>query len=118
MLLAKFWGSLFMILGLLSIGAKFLGRVIRYTENRSITVTTGYVTFLLGIGTVILHNLWVRDWRIVITILGWVTLIKGIMKIGFPGHINKQAQMFKAHQRIWGLMIFLLGVWLFWLGMA
>jgi len=79
--LAKFWGSLFMILGLLSIGAKLLGRIIEYTEDKTITISTGYITFLLGLVTVVLHNLWVADWRLAITILGWTTLIKGIMKI-------------------------------------
>lgn len=112
---AKFWGSLFMILGLLSVGAKFLGRIIEYTEDKTITISTGYITFLLGLVTVILHNIWVADWRVAITILGWATLIKGILKIGFPGHINKQAQMFKGQQEFWGAVIFLLGTWFFWM---
>ncbi|MDP2873922.1 MAG: hypothetical protein Q8N84_01330 [bacterium] len=112
---AKFWGSLFMILGLMSIGAKFLGRVIKYTEDKTITVSTGYITFLLGLVTVILHNIWVTDWRVAITILGWVTLLKGITKIGFPEHVHKQAQMFKSQQALWGFVIFLLGAGLFWM---
>jgi hypothetical protein len=112
---ARFWGSLFIILGLSSIGAKFLGRVIQYTEDKSITVSTGYITFLLGLVTVILHNLWVTDWRVAITILGWVTLFKGMTKIGFPEHVHKQAQMFKGQQTFWGFIIFLMGAWLFWM---
>ncbi len=115
---AKFWGSLIMILGLLSLGARFLGRVIDYTEDKTITISTGYITFLLGLVTVILHNIWVLDWRIAITALGWATLLKGIMKIGFPGHINKKAQMFKSGQLLWGAVIFLMGAWLFWMGFS
>lgn len=114
---ARFWGSLFISLGLLSLGAKFLGRVIRYTEDRTITVATGYITFLLGLVTVILHNIWVADWRVAITILGWVTLFKGIMKIGFPDHVNAQAQRFAAQQNVWAGIILLLGAWLFWMGL-
>lgn len=114
--LARFWGSLFIILGLSSLGAKFLGRVIQYTDDKTITVSTGYITFLLGLVTVILNNIWVFDWRIVITILGWTTLIKGILKIGFPEHVHKQAQMFKNKQSLWAVIIFLFGAWLFWMG--
>jgi len=113
--LAKFWGSLFMILGALSVGARFLGRVIKMTEDKTITVSTGYITFLLGLVTVVLHNIWVMDWRIAITILGWATLFKGITKIGFPEHVNKRAQAFKGMQALWGGIIFLLGAWLFWM---
>lgn len=106
-----------MILGLQSVGAKFLGSVIKMTEDRTITVSTGYITFLLGLVTVILHNIWVADWRIAITILGWVTLLKGITKIGFPEHVHKQAQMFKSQQTFWGFVIFLLGAWFFWMSL-
>lgn len=114
--LAEFWGSLFMILGALSVGAKLLGHIIEYTEEHAITVSTGYITFLLGLATVVAHNIWVLDWRIVITLLGWGTLFKGIMKIAFPTHINKRAQLFKRHAELWGMVIFLLGAGIFWIG--
>ncbi|MFA6077673.1 MAG: hypothetical protein WC724_01490 [Candidatus Paceibacterota bacterium] len=114
--LAKFWGSLFMVLGGLSIGAKFLGRVIEYTEDKSVTISTGYITFLLGLATVVAHSVWVNDWRLVITLLGWTTLLKGVMKIGFPEHINKKAQMFRGQSALWGAVIFIFGTWLFWMG--
>jgi len=113
--LAKFWGSLFMILGLLSITAKLLGRIIEYTEDKTITISTGYITFLLGLITVTLHNIWVADWRVTVTILGWVTLLKGIEKIGFPDRVNRKAQLFKKRQVLWGGVIFLIGVWFFWM---
>ena len=116
--LARFWGSLFIILGLGSVLAKLLGRIIQYTEDKTITVSTGYITFLLGLATVVAHNLWVADLRVAITILGWVTLLKGIEKIAFPGRINKAAQMFKGGQTFWGFIIFLIGVFYFWISLS
>lgn len=115
MYLAKFWGSLFMILGLASIGAKLLGRIIEYTEDKTITISTGYITFLLGLITVTLHNIWVFDWRIAVTILGWTTLLKGVEKIAFPNRVNKIAKKFKGGQKFWGFVIFLIGVFYFWI---
>lgn len=113
--LARFWGSLFMILGLQSVFVNLLGRTIKMTEERAITVSTGYITFLLGLATVILHNIWVPNWTVAITILGWTTLLKGITKIGFPEHVHKQAQMFGSIDKFWGFVIFLMGAWLFWM---
>lgn len=113
--LARFWGSLFLILGLSSIGAKLLGRVIQYTEDRTITVSTGYITFLLGLATVVAHNLWVADWRLAVTVLGWITLIKGMEKIAFPDRVNKKAQLFKGGQTFWGFVILLIGAAYFWM---
>lgn len=111
--LARFWGSLFMILGGSTIIAGFLGRVIKYTQDKTITISTGYITFLLGLATVVAHNIWVLDWRISITLLGWITLFKGYAKVVFPEHVHKKAQMFKKYQWIWGLVIFLIGLWFF-----
>lgn len=113
--LARFWGSLFMILGALSVGAKLLGRVIQYTEDKTITVSTGYITFLLGLATVVAHNVWVLDIRVAVTILGWVTLLKGMEKIAFPDRVNKKAQLFKGRQTLWGSVIFLIGAFYFWI---
>jgi hypothetical protein len=113
--LARFWGSLFVILGLSSVGAKLLGRIIEYTEDKTITISTGYITFLLGLATVVAHNLWVADWRVTVTILGWITLLKGMEKIAFPDRVNKKAQMFKGGQTLWGFVIFLIGAVYFWM---
>lgn len=107
-----------MLLGGLSIGAKLLKRTIEYTEDRAVTVSTGYVTMLLGLVTVILHNVWVWDWPVVITILGWGTLLKGIEKVGFPDRVNRKAQAFKYHTVFWGVVTFLLGAFIFWIGLS
>jgi hypothetical protein len=113
--LARFWGSLFIILGLGSISVKLLGRVIQYTEDKTITISTGYITFLLGLITVTLHNTWTTDWRLMITILGWATLLKGIEKIMFPNRVNKIAKKFEGKQTLWGFVILLIGVLYFWI---
>lgn len=112
--LARFWGGLFILLGLYSIFTKLLGRVIQYTEDKTITISTGYITLLLGLATVAAHNLWVKDWRITITLIGWTTLLKGIEKVIFPGRVNKIAKKFERLQRFWGLIILLIGVWFLW----
>ena len=91
---------------------RYLGKVIEMTEDRAFVISTGYVTLLMGLVTVILHNVWVANWKVVITILGWSTLIKGIMKIGFPEHIHKQAQRFKKKQMVSTIILIILGVWL------
>jgi len=113
--LARFLGSFFLIFGLLFIITRQLGRTIEMTENKAFVISTGYISLLLGLATVVLHNIWVADWRVVITILGWSTLIKGILKIGFPEFIHKQAQHFKANQIIEAIMLLVLGGWLFWI---
>ena len=103
-----------MIFGSLFIITNQLGKTIEMTDDKAFVISTGYITLLMGLVTVILHNVLVADWRIVITILGWSTLIKGIMKIGFPETIHKQAQRFKKKQLFSAAFLIFLGAWLFW----
>lgn len=111
---ARLWGSFYLIFGILFIIARQLGRTIDMTDDKAFVISTGYTSFFLGLVTVILHNVWVPDWRVVITILGWSTLIKGVQKIGFPNFINKQAQRFKKNQLLSAAFMIVLGGWLFW----
>jgi len=115
---AQLWGGFFVVFGLLFIITKQLGKTIEMTDDKAFVISTGYITFIMGLVTVILHNLWVADWRLVITILGWSTLIKGIMKIGFPELIHKQAQRFKVKQSLSAVFLLLLGVWLLLMGFS
>lgn len=110
--LARFLGSFYLIFGLLFIVTRQLGKTIEMTDDKAFVISTGYITLLMGLITVILHNLWVPDWRVVITLLGWSTLIKGIMKVGFPEQINKQSQRFMKKQAVSTIVMMLLGAWL------
>ena len=112
---ARLWGSFFIIFGLLFIITRQLGKTIEMTNDKAFVISTGYITLLMGLVTAILHNIWVADWRVAITILGWSTLIKGIGKVGFPEQIHKQAQRFKKKQIISALIMLLLGAWLLWM---
>lgn len=103
-----------MIFGCLFIITGQLGKTIEMTDDKKFVISTGYITLLMGLVTVILHNVWVFDWRVVIAILGWSTLIKGIMKIGFPEVIHQQAQRFKTKQMFSAAFMIFLGAWLLW----
>lgn len=109
---ARLWGSYFIIFGLLFIITRQLGKTIEMTEDKAFVISTGYITLIMGLVTAILHNVWVADWRVVVTLLGWSTVIKGIQKIGFPEHIHKQAQMFKKKQWLSAVFLIILGAWL------
>jgi len=111
---ARLWGGFFIIFGSLFIISRQLGKTIEMTDDKAFVISTGYITMLMGLVTVILHNIWVADWRILITILGWSTLIKGIGKIGFPEQIHKQAQRFKKKQWLSSAIIILMGTFLLW----
>ncbi|NRP74894.1 hypothetical protein ILFOPFJJ_05817 [Ensifer psoraleae] len=45
---------------------------------------SGFLSLLAGLAIVNLHNTWRLDWRVIITVLGWLMTIGGIMRIVLP----------------------------------
>lgn len=83
---ALFWGWLTVIVTLMFfIRPKALHDVKHLiVEDRSFGLTYGYLSLFLGLASVLLHNDWVLNWHVLITIFGWLALIKGILVIAWP----------------------------------
>jgi hypothetical protein len=84
--LAKLIGPLSLVLGF---GALFNRDVVRavlheFINNRAILFLAGLITFPAGLAIVLTHNVWVADWPVVITIVGWLTAFSGAIRIVAP----------------------------------
>ena len=44
----------------------------------------GFLSFVAGLAVVRVHNYWARNWAVLITILGWIALIGGLIRMLFP----------------------------------
>ncbi len=53
-------------------------------SNAGLTYLAGFITVIIGLLIVIYHNRWAKNWTVLITILGWLALLKGIFLIAFP----------------------------------
>jgi hypothetical protein len=49
----------------------------------------GIFDLLLGLVLVVIHNLWVMDWRVIITLIGWISVVRGIVRMLFTPFIIK-----------------------------
>ena len=45
---------------------------------------SGLLSLLAGLAIVNLHNLWASDWRVIITVLGWLMVVGGVLRIVLP----------------------------------
>ena len=52
--------------------------------QKSVILFSSIFALILGILLVVSHSLFVSDWRIVITILAWITFLKGFIGLFFP----------------------------------
>ena len=49
----------------------------------------GFLFLMLGVLITVGHPVWTMDWRVIITILGWILLVKGIMRILAPEVVKR-----------------------------
>jgi uncharacterized protein YjeT (DUF2065 family) len=63
---------------------------------------TGFFTLVLGVLMVGAHNVWVWNWTLIITILSWATLLKGVTLMLVPGLSASVTQSVKNSN---GLMV-------------
>jgi hypothetical protein len=52
--------------------------------SKGLLWVTGFMTFVMGMVIVALYNVWSADWRVLVTLLGWLTVIKGAVIMLFP----------------------------------
>ena len=103
---AKIFGLCYLIIG---IGFLFNRQVFRqimedYCKNAALVFYGGLISLAVGLAIVLNHNVWTMHWPVIITILGWLAILKGIWIIVFPGSLqqfmgayleNKKLQMFQ-----------------------
>lgn len=83
--LAKFWGwYLIIFCSILLINTKRVVRFFALLESEKYLVLVSFIAILLGLVSVILHNVWELNWKLLITLFGWIALIKGIINLIFP----------------------------------
>ncbi|MFZ1101437.1 MAG: hypothetical protein WAN86_00895 [Hyphomicrobiaceae bacterium] len=56
-----------------------------FLRSPALIYLSGVLTMVAGIAIVLAHNLWVADWRVLITIFGWLGAIGGAARIALPG---------------------------------
>lgn len=54
-------------------------------------------TIMIGLLLVVGHNIWLWGWPVVITILAWIILIKGIFRLFFPAAAERSGNWWLDH---------------------
>ena len=116
-LLARLMGPYIIVIGIsLIFNQKVFRQIMEdLPKNPSLVFVTGLLTFVAGLATVLFHNIWVADWRAIITIFGWIILIKGVLLVILPGTLVKVTKIYSNNFKLvlvpWTIMI-LIGIFL------
>jgi hypothetical protein len=66
----------------------FMVSVQNLVHDTSLMYVTGFFTLILGLIMIVSHNIWQWNWRLVITLIAWITLVKGTSIIFYPQLID------------------------------
>ena len=121
LLLARLIGPLFVLVGVgvLLNRRHYATMMERFVKNAELYYFSGVLAFLVGEAIVLYHNLWVWDWRVVLTVIGWLSLLKGAVRIVFPAAGLKAASSFIASRwylNAGAILIVVFGAWLSYQG--
>ncbi len=83
--LAKFWGWYSIIFFLiLSLNPKRMKQILEDLKDQKFVILISFLAIIIGLLNILFHNIWVNDWRLIITIFGWLALSKGLFLFTFP----------------------------------
>ena len=101
---ARFFGLYMLIVALMLIIRKKQIRNLlgEYIATPGLIATSGICRVLLGLAVVILHPVWEMDWPVVITLLGYILILSGVVRICF----QEQTRAF------WGCVLQEKGYWI------
>jgi len=121
--------QIFQILGLayLSIGLGLLlnpryykQMFIDFKTNLTAMYLGGIFAFAIGFLLITFHNIWVKDVSVIITIVGWMALLKGISILVLPKMMMKTMDIFINEKTnimmIMAGFVIILGALFTWLG--
>jgi hypothetical protein len=84
--IARLVGPLFVAIGLgvLLNRATYAAAIAEGVRSPVLVYLAGMGTMLAGLAILNAHHAWTADWRVIVTVLGWMFIIAGIVRIVLP----------------------------------
>ena len=121
--LAKLMGPMLLLMGLfVTIQPGRMARIGQeFLESDALLFMSGIIALPVGLAIVITHNVWVADWRVLITLFGWIAILAGIARILMPDAMRSVGRSMTENTvliAVPGVLMALLGAYLAYQGFA
>ncbi len=84
----------------------FMGLIDGFKASYAVILISGILALLVGLLMLRFHNLWVADWRVIITVFAWIALLKGLMLLVLPARVGENiASRFVERPQFINLML-------------
>lgn len=86
-------------------------------SSKGLLLLSGSSSLFVGLAVILAHPVYARSWEGLVTLLGYLLVVRGIMRFAFPSLVQKKvATMF--HKRYWIIFLtfLILGFYLTYMG--
>lgn len=116
-LLARIFGLVYVTVGLgILLNRTYYQKLFNdWWQNYAALYLGGFMALVAGLVIVTYHNIWVASWVVLVTVIGWLALIKGILLLVFPSAMLRFTQMLVSKPRflpIEGIVALVIGLFL------
>ena len=106
--LAEFWGWYFIIFfAILSVYPARVKQMIADLNDEKFLLLAAFIGVIIGLLSVLFHNIWEFNWKGMITLIGWGVLLEGVLLFSIPKQTIKWLKVinFKFIQLIYFLLL-------------
>src|ERR1700736_5898806 len=57
------------------------------SQSPALIMIAGYAAFVPGLAIVYFHNRWTGGWPVLVIVMGWLSLVVGLLRMVFPTQI-------------------------------
>jgi hypothetical protein len=108
-------------IGMLANGTVYRVMAVQFLATYPFIYLTGILALLAGLAVLNAHNVWTRDWRSLITALGWIFTAAGTFRILAPQFVAYVGQGILVHGAFFvgaGIVLLALGGFITFKGYA
>ncbi len=91
--LAKLLGPTMTVIGLAVLlnARRFRGYAREFIDHPALLFLSSIILLPAGVAIILVHNTWTTDWRVIITIFGWLLILSSAIRLLAPGFVIAQA---------------------------
>ena len=71
-----------------------------FISSRALLFLSGLIMLPAGIAILIVHNVWRLDWRVLITIMGWLLTVGGAIRLLAPRFVAERGSTMLKHPQM------------------
>jgi hypothetical protein len=89
--LARLIGPVMLVVGLAVFANQraFRDMAEEFLASRALLFLSGMLIMPMGLAIVLTHNVWTADWRVLITLFGWLNAIGGTVRLAAPDTVMR-----------------------------